>query len=536
MKQLRRFFCALLALIMLFPMAATATETEEVIVEEEVHLIMAPEERRNQWTPSDAIVKFIANQEGFRSKAHKSGGHWYIGYGTQVKAGQYANGISREEALELLAGHITGYVSYLNSFLQKNNILVTQYEYDALLSLTHNLSTKWMSGTLSSYLKAGIENYSDVQVVNAFGSYCRAGGKVLAGLALRRMQEAKIFLYGDYGDLNYDYWYAPSEKELQLQAMKTEYAEMEALLAGGVDAEENPLTEEVIMDTTTAMETLAAEMETLAAEIERENSLKLIGPYYDGAEKDYTYVRFDGGKGTSDKYIMYFEKGVPYGEFSTAQRSGYQLAGWETDDGKLLLPSDCPTKAVAVKAVWTKGEVDHRNLSLSPFADVSMSAWYYDELKDLNDANIIGGYGDGKFRPNDALSCGAVLKLVLLSAGYSEQQPVDENALSGYLALALREGLVQAGEITDLRAPANRLMVAKLVAKAMDLAPSDVQTPYADANDPYATALYDTGIMAGKVVDGVRVLDAESDLRRCEAAAVIWRMRNYTVLEEIPAE
>lgn len=535
-KQLQRFFCALLALTLLFPMAATAAETEEAIIEDEIHLIMATEELRSQWTPSNAIVKFIANQEGFRSTAHKSGSGWYIGYGTQIKAGQYPNGISREKALELLAGHITDYAAYLDSFLQKNDILVTRYEYDALLSLTHNLSTKWMSGTLSSYLKAGVENYSDVQVVNAFGSYCRAGGKVLAGLALRRIQEAKIFLYGDYGDFNYDYWYAPSEKELQLQEMKNGYAEMESLLAGGVDAEGAPLAENVIMDTTAAMEALAAEMETLAAEIEWENSLKLIGTYYGGAVKEYTYVCFDGGKGVSDKYIMYFEKGAPYGEFSAAQRSGYQLAGWESDDGKLLRPTDYPTKAVAVKAVWTKGTVDHRNLSLSPFADVPMSAWYYDELKELNDANIIGGYGDGKFRPNDALSCGAVLKLVLLSAGYSEQQPVDENALSGYLALALREGLVQAGEIADLKAPASRLMVAKLVAKSMELAPSDTQTPYADADDPYATALYDTGIMAGKVVDGVRVLDAKSDLRRCEAAAVIWRMRNHKVQEEIPVE
>ena len=420
--------------------------------------------------------------------------------------------------------------------LQKNNILVTQYEYDALLSMTHNLSTKWMSGTLSGYLKAGIENYTDLQVVNAFGGYCRSGGKVLSGLALRRIQEAKIFLYGDYGDLNYEYWYAPGEKELQLAAMKLRFAEMEMLLTDGVDAEGNPLEEEMIANTTADMEALAAEMECLAAEIEQENALKLVGPYYDGEEKDYTYVRFDGGKGTSDKYIMYYEKGVPYGEFSTAERSGYQLAGWETDDGELLLPTDCPTKAVAVEAVWTKNAVDHGNLSLSPFPDVPMTAWYYDELKELNEANIIGGYGDGKFHPNDALSCGAVLKLVMLTAGYQEQAPTGESALSGYLTLALREGLVQKGEITDLKAPANRLLVAQLTAKAMKLAPSDAETPYADTNDPYAIALCEAGIMGGKEVNGVRVLDAKSSLRRCEAAAVIWRMRNYQPVEEIPVE
>lgn len=107
-KRSKRFFCALLALTMLFSTMAFATEeSEELIIDEEVHLIMATEERRSAWTPSEAIVKFIANQEGFRATAHQSGGHWYIGYGTQIKAGQYPNGISREKALELLRGHIT---------------------------------------------------------------------------------------------------------------------------------------------------------------------------------------------------------------------------------------------------------------------------------------------------------------------------------------------------------------------------------------------------------------------------------------------
>ena len=536
MKRLQRIFCAFLALTMLFPVTAFAAEEEEFIVDEEVHLIMATEERRAQWTPSDAIIKFIANQEGFSAKPHKSGGYWYIGYGTQIKSGQYSEGISREKALELLMGHVNTYTGYLDSFLQKNGIELTHYEYDALLSLTYNLSTKWMSGTLSSYLVNGIENYTDLQVVNAFGGYCRAGGKVLSGLALRRIQEAKIFLYGDYGDFNYDYWYAPSEKELQLEAMQLQQAEMEALLAAGVDEEGNLLAEEVIAETELALEELAAAMEELQAEIEWENSIRLIGPYYDGEEKNYTYVRFDAGKGTSDKYILYYEKGVPYGEFSAAERSGYQLAGWETDDGEMLLPTDCPTKAKAVTAVWTKGEVDHTNLSLSPFSDVPMTAWYYRELEELNGAGIIGGYKDGTFRPNDALSCGAVLKLVLLSAGYEEQAPTGESALSGYLSLALREGLVEEGEITDLKAPAPRLLVAQLTAKAMGLNPSDAETPYADADDPYATALCEAGIMGGKEVDGVRVLDAKSNLRRCEAAAVIWRMRNYWSMEEFAAE
>ena len=143
MKRLQRILCAMLALTVLFSSTAFAAEevTGEELIEEEVHLIMATEERRSQWTPSDAIVNFIANQEGFRSKPHKSGGRWYVGYGTQVKSGQYANGISREKAMELLKGHIATYAGYLsrivsrNRYLQVHQVRLPQYRYCRILFL-----------------------------------------------------------------------------------------------------------------------------------------------------------------------------------------------------------------------------------------------------------------------------------------------------------------------------------------------------------------------------------------------------------------
>ena len=79
---MKRFFALLLALLML-----TAT-------------LPAYAEVNTELAPSEAIVQFIANQEGFRAYAHSSGGWLYIGYGTQVKSGQYPNGISREKAME----------------------------------------------------------------------------------------------------------------------------------------------------------------------------------------------------------------------------------------------------------------------------------------------------------------------------------------------------------------------------------------------------------------------------------------------------
>ncbi len=525
---MKRLLCMLLALTMLF--TGTVFAAEE-LPEETTEEVTEEPERRTEWTPSQAIIEFIANQEGFRSKPHKSGGYWYIGYGTQIKSGQYSDGISREKALELLMEDVNGYVVRLNSYLQSNGIALTQNQFDALASLTYNVSTNWMkSSTLSKYLKEGVEERTDLELMNAMGSWCKAGGKVLPGLARRRIAEAKIFLYGDYDIFNYTYYYAPDEKDLRLTAMLEQLEVWDARMLDGVDEEGNPV-DTLLLEG--EIEALRLEIEALEAEIEAENAVEEPrGPSYpDGVPVDYTYVRYDAGKGYTDTTMIYYRKGEPYQELAFASREGYQLAAWETEDGERILPTDIPTKARAVEAVWSSGEVDHRNITTSPFPDVSIKLWYYDELKELNEQNIIGGYADGYFRPNDAVTCGAALKLVLLAAGYPEQAPTGESSLSGYLTLALQEGLVDEGEITNIKAPASRLMVARLTAKAMGLAASQEATPYADADDAYATALYATGIMEGKDVDGVRILDAASGIRRCEVAAVVWRMYHYTPAE-----
>ena len=524
---MKRLLCMLLALTLLFTGTALAADTlpEESAEETEA------EDRRTSWTPSQAIIDFIAGQEGFRAKPHQSGGHWYVGYGTQIKAGQYSGGISRETAMALLMEDVNNYVWRLNSYLAKYGIAVTQNEFDALLSLTYNLSTTWMNSSyrLSKCLISGAENYTDLEIVNAFGSWCRAGGRVLPGLARRRIEEAKIFLYGDYDIYNYTYYYAPDENDLRLTDLLEQLEDLEAALLDGVDGEGQPVDSATLE---AEIEALRQEAAALEAEIEAEDAEAVRGPSYpNGVEVDYTYVRYDAGKGSTDTGMIYYRKGEPYGELASATREGYRLAAWETDDGERILPTDVPTRARAVQAVWTTGAVDHRNLTTSPFADVSIDAWYYDELKELSSKGIISGYADGTFRPNDAVSCGAALKLVLLAAGYPEQAPTGKSSLSGYLTLALREGLIAEGEITNLRAPAGRLFVARLAARAMQLTPSDAATPYVDADDPLATVLYATGIMQGKTVNGVRVLDAAASIRRCEMAAVVWRMSRYAPTE-----
>ena len=90
---------------------------------------------------SDAIVKFIANQEGFCSSPQV----WrslVCGLRQQIKEGQYVGGISREKAMRIAEGAHRRLCRVFGWLPTEKHILVTEYEYDAILSLAHNLNSR----------------------------------------------------------------------------------------------------------------------------------------------------------------------------------------------------------------------------------------------------------------------------------------------------------------------------------------------------------------------------------------------------------
>lgn len=475
MKRLTAFFLSALLLITAVPLRVAAY---------------------TDFAPSEAIITFIANQEGFRAYAHSSGGRSYIGYGTQVRSGAYPSGITREAARELLKKDVSSYTYLVNRFFENYGITVTQYQFDAIVSLCYNVSSRWLNrnSEFGAMLIRGVEQYSDREVMNAFGSFCHANGRVLTGLVRRRLEEGKIFLYGDYGDLNAVYY------------------------ADAVAANENAL---------------AAERAAMGEEVASEETVLLpTAPVYaDGAAREFTYVLFDGGKGAEDADVLYFPKGKPYTEFPSAYRKGYSLAAWAKEDGTYLLPTAEAWSPVSVTAVYTQKTPERKYLSVSPYRDVSAFAWYYDGLCTATKAGIVSGFSSGNFRPKDAVSVGAVLKMVLLASGYGAQAATKEGALGGYKDLALAYGLVTEEEVRNIAAPATRLFVARVTARALGLTPSDEPSPFADENDPLATALYETGIMVGSEAEnGTTVLLGDRSVRRLEMAVVATRILQRNTL------
>ncbi len=152
-------------------------------------------------TTSDAALEFIKGYEGFSAKIHSIGSNYYIGNGTICKPGDYPNGVTQEEAHGLLRKTVQRMETSLNNFLAKYGIVLNQNQYDAIISFTYNLGTGWLGYTnrLRTALIEGPENYTGVQFADAMAIWCHTGKSVNKQLLSRRISEARMFLYGDYG-------------------------------------------------------------------------------------------------------------------------------------------------------------------------------------------------------------------------------------------------------------------------------------------------------------------------------------------------
>jgi len=152
-----------------------------------------------QFTVSEAGLAMIKEFEGYYRYKYWDGGHYSIGYGSTCGANDYPNGISEQEASDLLKRNMPSYEAGLDKFLSDNGIKVTQKQYDALVSFTFNFGnpwTRWDEFDLKTMLIKGVQNYTPEQIKAAFGEFVKSGGSVLPGLVTRRNKEAEYFISG----------------------------------------------------------------------------------------------------------------------------------------------------------------------------------------------------------------------------------------------------------------------------------------------------------------------------------------------------
>ena len=163
--------------------------------------------------------------------------------------------------------------------------------------------------------------------------------------------------------------------------------------------------------------------------------------------------------------------------------------------------------------------------NVKKFSDMSSSTWCYKYVVELSDAGVIDGYSDGSFKPDNTVTYGAALKLIMLAAGYPEQKPTDSNPFSGYLAKARSEGIITRSNV-NLSAPITRLQVAQLAAGALKLDTSNLSSvqPFTDTTDPSVQALNAAGVVEGYFSGGKSTYKPNNTLTRGQVSAIVWRM------------
>ena len=189
---MKRFVCFLLAMILIMGMVPATAVTASAA---------------SNLTTSDKAIDLLVRFEGFEAEKYKVGDKYYIGYGTEVKAGDYPNGITQSAARDLLEYYVKKTVDVaLNDFAAKNNHDLTQYEHDALAIFTYSYGTAWLNGN-GPLREAVLHDKTGNDFINAIaqshGGDPSQDNQVFDGLMNRRLAEANVYLNNSYS------YYAP---------------------------------------------------------------------------------------------------------------------------------------------------------------------------------------------------------------------------------------------------------------------------------------------------------------------------------------
>jgi lysozyme len=143
---------------------------------------------------SKAAIALIKHHEGVRSRPYRCPANlWTVGVGHLIGDGKHLpdswnRTFSQEEIDGILKSDLRRFELGVHKMLP--NVPLRQHEFDAIISFCFNLGLGcFQRSTLRQALLRGDKKAAMESLVK----YCRAGGKILRGLQIRRLDEKALF-------------------------------------------------------------------------------------------------------------------------------------------------------------------------------------------------------------------------------------------------------------------------------------------------------------------------------------------------------
>jgi len=175
----------------------------------------------------------------------------------------------------------------------------------------------------------------------------------------------------------------------------------------------------------------------------------------------------------------------------------------------------------------------------NPFIDVKEADWFYSDVLDSYELGLINGRTANTYVPGGNITIAEAIKLAAsMHQKYTTGAVTLSNGsdawYSTYVDYAVANGIIKAGEYTDMNAIATRAQFASIFAAALPEAAlpainavADGKIPDVKPADPYGAAvykLYRAGILNGN--DAAGSFAPMSNIKRSEVAAIVNRMMN----------
>ena len=170
------------------------------------------------------------------------------------------------------------------------------------------------------------------------------------------------------------------------------------------------------------------------------------------------------------------------------------------------------------------------------FSDVPQTAWYYDDVANLQSSGIISGYADGTFRPENDVTFAEAFKLLFeISDIRVRELGTGEFWAQNYIDRAKLYGMTKTSDFSP-NAAITRGEVADAVATIFGLDDGSIKTDYdgnieksvfADTESLNANLVYNAAIMQGSEKNGALYFNADQNITRAEIGAILLRIQSF---------